>query len=104
MWVYYTKHIYLREKNGAREKNKADLFKTTVHYWGEDADNNGSYVPAVGGSWFFWCTPYHTCTQQSHTGLSVLASLAVKSKGYPATPWIPNQVINLILLYVTLPQ
>lgn len=49
MWVYYTKHIYLREKKGAREKNKADLFKTTVHYWGEDEDNNGSYVPAVWG-------------------------------------------------------
>lgn len=49
MWVYYTKHIYLREKKGAREKNKADLFETTVHYWGKDENNNVSYVPAVGG-------------------------------------------------------
>lgn len=104
MWVYYTKHIYLREKKGAREKNKADLFETTVHYWGEDENIMAAMYQQLGGSWFFWCTPYQTCTQQSHSGPSVLASLAVKSKGYLATPWIPNQVINLILLYVTLPQ
>lgn len=49
MWVYYTKHIYLREKKGAREKNKADLFETTVHYWGEDEDIMAAMYQQLGG-------------------------------------------------------
>lgn len=98
----------LKRKKGAREENKADLFDNTVHYWGEGEANNGGYLPAVGVGggtrWFSWRIPYQTCIQLSHNGPSVLPSLAVKSKGYAATPKIPNQVINLILLGVTLPQ
>lgn len=51
MSLLYQAYLFKRKK-GASEKNKADLFETseaTVHYWGEDEDNNGSYVPAVGG-------------------------------------------------------
>lgn len=48
MSLLYQAYLFKRKK-GAREKNKADSFETTVHYWGEGEDNNGSYVPAASG-------------------------------------------------------